>query len=270
MMVGLELGMRGLPPRVTGEGPMADMRYVVLGAAVITLGAMVKFNALWALGFFGVMLARHRHGRPADLMRAALLMTTVGAAVTMAVGVGTGLGFGWLGAFFGTAGSVWSYASPLTELAQVGGLLGVALGLGNHTGSLVAIFGTVGYLVSGLVTVKFLWDSFRWRYRPIIGLGVSLGVTALLMISLQPWYLLWAVIPLAAAAGTSRFRHAATVVSVVLALLYPPTGSPFNGRAYVIPQAYAAGIVVVVVALFVTRRHAPALLTRDPKPVAQG
>jgi alpha-1,6-mannosyltransferase len=259
MMAGLELGVRRLPVRVAGDAPpphaRGELRYVVLGAAVITLGAMVKFNALWALGFFAVMIARHRHGRITDLVRAALLMIAVGSVVTVLVCLGTGLGFGWLGAFFGTAGSVWSYTSPVTELAQLGGLLGMLLGLGNNTISLVSVLGTLGYAVSGLVTVKFLWDSFRWRYRPMIGLGVSLGVTALLMISLQPWYLLWGVIPLAASADTSRFRHAATVVSVVLALLYPPTGSPFGGRAYVIPLAYAAGIVVVLVALLVVRHR---------------
>ncbi|WP_374202666.1 polyprenol phosphomannose-dependent alpha 1,6 mannosyltransferase MptB [Amycolatopsis sp. GM8] len=272
MMAGLELGVRKLPVRVAGDTvpPLArgELPFIILGAAVITLGAMVKFNALWALGFFGVMIARRWHGRIIDLVRAALLMFAVAAVVTVAVCLGTGLGFGWVGAFFGTAGTVWSWTSPVTELAQLGGVLGIALGLGNHTASLVSILGTVGYIVSGLITIKFLWDCFRWRYRPMIGLGVSLGVTALLMISLQPWYLLWAVIPLAASAGTSRFRNAATIVSAVICLLYPPTGSTFGGRAYVIPQAYAAGVVVVVLALLVVRRYAPILLRRDARPVA--
>ncbi|HJQ47683.1 MAG TPA: polyprenol phosphomannose-dependent alpha 1,6 mannosyltransferase MptB [Amycolatopsis sp.] len=267
MMAGLELGVRRLPVRVAGDSPpplaRGELQFIVLGAVVITLGAMVKFNALWALGFFGVMIARRWHGRIVDLVRATVLMTAIGAATTVVVCLATGLGFGWVGAFFGTAGTVWSWTSPVTELAQVGGLLGIALGLGNHTGALVAILGTVGYVISGLITIKFLWDCFRWRYRPMIGLGVSLGVTALLMISLQPWYLLWAVIPLAASAGTSRFRNAATIVSAVVALLYPPTGSTFGGRAYVIPQAYVAAIVVFAVALLVVRRAAPMLLRRE-------
>jgi alpha-1,6-mannosyltransferase len=71
---------------------------------------------------------------------------------------------------------------------------------------------------------------------------------------------LWAVIPLAASAGTSRFRVAATIVSAVLAFLAPPPGSAFDGRAFVPLQAYLAGIVVIAIALVVVRRTAPMLV----------
>ena len=81
-------------------------------------------------------------------------------------------------------------------------------------------------------------------------------------IALQPWYVLWAVIPLAASAGTSRFRVAATILSTVLPFLLPPTGSTFDGRAYVLPYAYLAAVVVVALAVLVVRRIAPSLLTR--------
>ncbi|WP_216216479.1 polyprenol phosphomannose-dependent alpha 1,6 mannosyltransferase MptB [Amycolatopsis aidingensis] len=269
MVAGLEIGIRRLPVRVQGDTPpplaRGELPFIVLGATVITLGAMVKLNAVWALGFFGVMIARRWHGRIVDLLRAAALMTAICAVVTLAVSLGTGLGFGWIGALLNTAGLVWSWISPVTELAQVGGILGIALGLGNHTGALVAILGMLGYGLGVLITIKFLWDSFRWRYRPIIGLGVSLGATAMLMVSMQPWYLLWAVIPLAASAGTSRFRVAATAVSVVLPFLIPPTGSTFDGRAYILPQAYLAGAVVIALTLLLIRRTAPMLLERPKR-----
>ncbi|WP_186382374.1 polyprenol phosphomannose-dependent alpha 1,6 mannosyltransferase MptB [Amycolatopsis rhizosphaerae] len=274
MLAGLELGIRRLPVRVAGDTPpplaRGELLFIVLGATVITLGAAVKINALIALGFFGVVIARRWHGRIADLLRAGALMTGVFAVVMVAVCYGTGLGFGWVGAL-GTPGLVRSWISPTAELANLGGVLGIALGLGNHTDSLVSIIQLAGTLVAGLITVKFLWDSFRWRYRPIIGLGVSLGAFMMLHVAMQPWWLLWAVIPLAAAAGTSRFRVAATVVSAVLAFLAGPPGSSFNGRSFVPLQAYAAGIVVVLVALLVVRRTAPSLLRRDrarPAPLA--
>jgi alpha-1,6-mannosyltransferase len=266
MMAGLELGLRRLPIRVAGDTPppltRGELVHIVLGAAVITLAAAVKIHAVVALGFFGVMIARRWHGRLSDLLRAAALMTAIGTVVMVAVCLGTGLGFGWISAL-GTPGMVRNWISPVAELANVAGVLGIALGLGNHTIAIASIVGLIGYAVAGFVTVKFLWDSFHWRYRPIIGLGVSLGAFMMLHVAMQPWWLLWAVVPLAAAAGTSRFRVVATVVSAVLALLIPPTGSTFDGRAYVLPQAYLAGAIVVVLAVLVARRAAPALFIRD-------
>ncbi|WP_199433114.1 polyprenol phosphomannose-dependent alpha 1,6 mannosyltransferase MptB [Qaidamihabitans albus] len=265
MVAGLEIGIRRLPMRVAGDTPpplaRGELLYIVLGATTIALGAMIKIHAIVALGFFGVMIARRWYGRVADLLWAAALMAVIGAAVAVAVGFGTGLGFGWVGAL-GTPGLVWSLLSPVAELGQLGGVLGIALGLGNHTASVIAILSILGYAVAAGITVKFLWDSFRWRYRPMIGLGVSLGAFMMLHVAMQPWWLLWAVIPLAAAAGTSRFRVAATVVSAALAMLVPPTGSPFDGRAYIQHQAYLAGAIVLAVALVVAWRRAPALFRR--------
>ncbi|MFD2416125.1 polyprenol phosphomannose-dependent alpha 1,6 mannosyltransferase MptB [Amycolatopsis pigmentata] len=265
MVAGLELGLRRLPARVPGAVPpplaRGEVLFIVLGAAVITLAAAVKINAMIALGFFGVMIARRWHGRVADLLRAIALMSGVFAVVMVSLCYATGLGFGWVGAL-GTPGLVRSWISPTAELANLGGVLGIALGMGNHTDSLVSIVQVAGTLAAGLITLKFLWDSFRWRYRPIIGLGVSLGAFMMLHVAMQPWWLLWAVIPLAASAGTSRFRVAATVVSAVLAFLAPPPGSTFDGRSFVPLQAYLAGLVVVALGLLAVRRTAPLLLAR--------
>ncbi|OZM72504.1 hypothetical protein CFN78_15235 [Amycolatopsis antarctica] len=268
MMAGLELGIRRLPVRVAGDSPpplaRGEMLFIGLGVAVITLGVAVKLNAILALPFFTVMVARRWHGTIRDLMRAAVPMAVVFGLVLVAACVGSGLGFGWVGAL-GTPGMVRSWMSPTSELGHVSGVLGIALGLGNHTNAVVSIFGVLGYVVAGAVTVKFLWASFRWRYRPMIGLGVSLGAVMVLHVALQPWYLLWAVIPLAAAAGTSRFRVAATAASAVLALLVFSTGGTFGGRLYVVVNAYLAGLVVIGLALLVVRRYAPGLLRRPSR-----
>ncbi|WP_019814798.1 polyprenol phosphomannose-dependent alpha 1,6 mannosyltransferase MptB [Saccharomonospora saliphila] len=265
MLAGLEIGVRRLGVRVAGEPPpprgRGELTGLVLGAVVISLAAMVKIHAIVALGFLGVMIARRWHGRLTDLFAAAALMLGVVSSVAVAVAYGTGLGFGWVSAL-DTPSMVWSWVSPVAELGQLGGVLGVVLGLGNHTSSVIAILGLLGYGVAAVITVKFLWDSFHWRYRPIIGLGVSLGAFMMLHVAMQPWWLLWAVVPLAAAAGTSRFRVAATAASAVLALLIPPTGSPFDGRTYILHQAYLAGGVLVLVAVLVVWRTAPVLLRR--------
>jgi alpha-1,6-mannosyltransferase len=265
MVAGLELGIRRLPVRVAGDSPpplaKGELLFIAIGVTVITLGVAVKLPALLALPFFAVMVARRWHGRLSDLFRVGVPMALVFGVVLVAACEGTGLGFGWIGAL-GTPGLVRSWISPTAELANLGGVLGIALGMGNHTNQMVPIFGILGYLLAGAITLKFLWDSFKWRYRPMIGLGVSLGAVMILQIALQPWYVLWAVIPLAASAGTSRFRVAATILSAAMPFLLPPTGSTFDGRSYVLPYAYAAAIVVVALAVLVVRRSAPLLLTR--------
>lgn len=270
MVAGLEVGIRRLPTRVKGDSPpplaRGELLYIGLGVAIITAGATVKVPTVLALGFFAVMVARRWHGRIKDLVRAAVPMAALFGVVLVAICYGTGLGFGWVGATLNTPGLVRSWISPTAELTNLTGVLGIALGMGNHTDALVPIFGALGYLVTAAVTIKFLWASFKWRYRPIIGLGVSLGAAMILQISLQPWYLLWAVIPLAAAAGTSRFRVAATVVSAVLPFLLSPTGSTFDGRSYILPWAYGAAILVTLGGLAVVHRVCPLLLSRTSPP----
>ncbi|HWD03194.1 MAG TPA: polyprenol phosphomannose-dependent alpha 1,6 mannosyltransferase MptB [Amycolatopsis sp.] len=265
MVAGLEIGIRRLPVRVKGDTPpplaRGELLFIGIGVTVITLGAAVKVPALLALPFFAVMVARRWHGRLKDLVWAGVPMAALFGVVLVAVCYGTGLGFGWIGAL-GTPGLVRSWISPTAELANLGGVLGIALGLGNHTDALVPIIGALGYLVTAFVTVKFLWASFKWRYRPIIGLGVALGAAMILQINLQPWYVLWAVIPLAAAAGTSRFRVAATVISAGLPFLLPPTGSSFDGHAYILPWAYGAAVVVTLGGLAIVRQVSPLLLSR--------
>jgi alpha-1,6-mannosyltransferase len=265
MVAGLELGIRRLPVRIAGDTPpplaKGELLFIAIGVTVITLGVAVKLNAVLALPFFAVMVARRWHGRLRDLVRAGAPMALLFAVVLVVACVGSGLGFGWVGAL-GTPGLVRSWISPTAELANIGGVLGIALGLGNHTNALVPILGMLGYIVAGAITLKFLWDSFKWRYRPMIGLGVSLGAVMILHVALQPWYVLWAVIPLAASAGTSRFRVAATLISAGLPFLLPPTGSTFDGRSYVLPYAYIAAVVVVALAVMVVHRVAPLLLTR--------
>jgi alpha-1,6-mannosyltransferase len=270
MLVGLEIGLRRLPYRVAGEGPpplaRGEIACILLGATVISVATMIKVHAIVALGFFGVMIARRWHGRVTDLAKAAAVMLVICAVVMVSITFGTGLDFGWVSAL-NTPSKLWNWIAPVAELGQLGGVLGIALGLGNHTGAIIAILGMLGYAVAGAITVKFLWDSFRWRYRPMIGLGVSLGAFMMLHVAMQPWWLLWAVIPLAASAGTSRFRVAATVVSAVLALAIPAPGSPFDGRIYILHQAYLAGAIVIAGVVLIVWRRAP-LLFRRPEATA--
>lgn len=260
MLAGFELAMRGLPV-VRAGGPIPavtrpEILWLLAGAAVISLGAAVKISAAPALGFLAVLVARRWGATVKHLLYAIVFSGAVFGVIIVGTSVGTGLGFGWIKTL-STNGLVKSWMSPMTALGYLAGGLGIAMGVGNHTNSTIGLTRLIGELASVVLMVRFLWDTWRGRLTPLIGLGLCLAAVVALGATVQPWYLLWAVIPLAAGASSSTFRTVTAVVSALVAIVLPPTGSTFDGRAYVLPDAYVAATIVVVIALFVVRNRLP-------------
>jgi len=260
MLVGFELALRNTP-RVTPDGPFppwqrGELLWYAIGAAVITLGAAVKIPAALALGFLGVMIARRMGGRWSHLFTTAGGLFVVFAVVLSACSFGSGLGYGWV-ATLNTASTIKSWMAPMTALGFGAGGLGVLLGLGNHIEAAITVSRAVGGVLGPLLAAKLLLDSFRWRLRPLTGLGVGMGAVLVLGATVQPWYLLWAAVPLAAAAGNTKFRTAATIISAGLAVALAPTGQTFDGRVFVLPYAIIGAVVVTVIAVVVVRRRIP-------------
>jgi alpha-1,6-mannosyltransferase len=254
MVAGFALGVSKLP--AGGAKVPGEFLYAALGTVVITLGVAVKLNAVLALPFLVVMVAARRGGRWRDLLRAAAPMAAVFAAVLVGASLGSGLGFGWLGAF-STPGLVRSWISPTSELGQVTGILAKVVGLGDHTTGLVEFFGLAGYAVGVVVTLRFLVLGLKGRRGALVGLALSLGTVMVLHVALQPWYLLWAIVPLAAAAGAPRARVAAIAASAAVSLVVFPTGATFAGKLDVAAFGYLGGIAAVVAAVLILRRLAP-------------
>ncbi|MDN5934010.1 MAG: hypothetical protein L0I24_23550, partial [Pseudonocardia sp.] len=88
----------------------------------------------------------------------------------------------------------------------------------------------------------------------ITGMAAGMGATVLLSPIVHPWYLLWAVIPLAATKAMPRARRAMLVISGILAIVVPPTGADFNFRAYQLPMSITAGLVILALTLLIVRR----------------
>jgi alpha-1,6-mannosyltransferase len=266
MLVGFELALSRMP-RVGPEGPFppwqrGELAWYAIGASVITLAAAVKIPAALALGFLGVMIARRLGGRWRHLFATAAALGVVFVAVLAATAWSSGLGFGWVSTL-NTANTIKSWMAPMTSLGFGAGGLGIVLGLGNHIDAAIAVSRLVGTVLGPLIAAKLLLDSFRWKLRPMIGLGAALGAVLVFGATVQPWYLLWAAIPLATAAGNTRFRTVATLVCAAVAVALPPTGSTFDGRTFILPSTYAAAVIVVVLAVLVVYRHIP----RRPRPV---
>ncbi|OLF19653.1 polyprenol phosphomannose-dependent alpha 1,6 mannosyltransferase MptB [Actinophytocola xanthii] len=270
MLVGIELALRRMP-RCGPDGPFPPWRrgellWYGIGATVITLGAAVKIPAALALGFLGVMIARRLGGQWKHLFATGAALMVIFLGVLTIASLGSGLGYGWT-MTLNTANAIKSWMAPMTALGFGAGGLGILLGLGNHIDAAITVSRMVGTLLGPLLAAKLLLDGFRWRLRPMIGLGAALGAVLVFGATVQPWYLLWAALPLAVAAGNIRFRTMATAISAGFAVALPPTGSTFDGRTYQLPYAYAGALIVVAMALLLVRRYVPTSPRRRPETV---
>ena len=87
----------------------------------------------------------------------------------------------------------------------------------GFVGVTVLVLATSGLPVPPVV----LWAIFRGRRDPLTGLGLVFAVMVVAGPVVQPWYLLWAILPLAASLRSNR---PLVVVSAVSAMLLPPVG----------------------------------------------
>ncbi|MBA8823630.1 alpha-1,6-mannosyltransferase [Saccharopolyspora lacisalsi] len=248
MLAGIELGLR-----------WRNLLGAVAAAIVITVAGAIKPPAFVALGFFGVYLARRRGGRFSDLVKVATLLVVIFLAAMTVITVASGWGLGWIETF-DVPNRIKTWLAPMTAFGMTGGGIGMMLGLGNHTDAMLVLTKLIGYGISVVLCVRLLWSSFKGRVEPLAGLGVALGAVALLGPVLHPWYLLWAIPPLALSTNDKRFRITATVVSASVALLVPPTGMAYTLRAYMIPFAVIAAVLAFLITLLFVRGKVPQLL----------
>ncbi|MEU7481677.1 polyprenol phosphomannose-dependent alpha 1,6 mannosyltransferase MptB [Lentzea sp. NPDC042327] len=254
MLVGIEFALRGLEP--------LRWWWITFGAATIVCAAMVKIPAMAALGFVGVLVARKLGGSFKHLLVVAAVMAAIAGVGVVAICLGTGFGFGWIETL-NVASVVKSWMSPPTALGFMGGGLGILLSLGNHTDSMIALARLLSQGISIVITVVLLWRTFKGRLKAMNALGAALGAILVLGPVLQPWYVLWAVLPMATAVIGPRFRGFAMVTSAVIAVILPPTGSAFDGRAYTVPQAVAGAVITFAVCVLIARKRVGPFLKSD-------
>ncbi|WP_374198435.1 polyprenol phosphomannose-dependent alpha 1,6 mannosyltransferase MptB [Streptomyces sp. ISL-12] len=234
-----------------GAGLVAALgRWPAAGAALVTLAALVKAPA--ALGLAAVVVLRIRAGRrPA---RALLTTALTAAATTVAATAVTGTGYGWTAAL-DTPVSTGNWAlTTLLGSATRDLLEGVGSGLAHLA---VPAWHTLG-LACAAVAVLVVW--LRLRHRPVYAVGLSLAVVAALGPAIRPWYALWGLY-LIAAAAPAPVRHRAAAVAGVLALATLPGGGPADAGQLAL--AVCGGVLAAVVLWqahqFRQARPAPAL-----------
>ncbi|OBJ09473.1 hypothetical protein A5659_04885 [Mycobacterium sp. 1165196.3] len=278
MLAGAEFALRGISdgkaPRLLPHswklGPdWEPLGMLVAGAVLIVLSSQVKLPSLLALGFVTMALAYRCGGTLRALLLTGGGMAVLSLAVMALVGWASGLGFGWIYTL-GTANVVRSWMSPPTLLALGTGQVGILLGLGDHTTAVLGLTRAIGVLIIMVMVAWLLLAVFRGRLHPIGGLGVALGITVLLFPVVQPWYLLWAIIPLAAWATRTGFRVAAIVISLVVGIFGPTANGDRFALFQIIDATLASTVIVVaLIALTYTRlpwRRPPVLGTESDGP----
>ncbi|WP_161976281.1 polyprenol phosphomannose-dependent alpha 1,6 mannosyltransferase MptB [Mycolicibacterium sp. CH28] len=225
------------------------------GAVLITMSSQVKLPGLLALGFVGMALAHRWGGTVKAFLLASTLAVGLSVVVMALIGWASGLGFGWIFTL-GTANVVRSWMSPPTLLALGTGQVGILLGLGDHTTAVLSLTRAMGVLIIMITVTWLLLAVLRGKLHPVGGLGVALGATVLLFPVVQPWYLLWAIIPLAAWATRPGFRIATIAVSLIVGI-FGPTANGDRFALFQIVDATVASTVIVLMLIVLTLHRLP-------------
>ena len=279
MLTGTEFALRGIdstrplvprplqwPRRHSAWAQWSPLAMLVLGAVLITMSSQVKLPSLLALGFVAMALARRWGGNVRAVLAAGGFLGALSLAVMAVIGWASGLGFGWVNTL-GTANVVRSWMSPPTLLALGTGQVGILLGLGDHTTAVLSLTRAIGVLIIAIMVSWLLVAVLRGRLHPVGGLGVALAATVLLFPVVQPWYLLWAIIPLAAWATRPRFRVTTIVVTLVVGI-FGPTANGDRFALFQIVDATVASAITVLILIALTSSMLP--WRTVPHPVTAG
>jgi alpha-1,6-mannosyltransferase len=206
---------------------------LVAGTTLITMSSQVKLPSLLAVGFVAMALACKWGGTFRAFVMAGGLVTAIAVVVT-----------------------VRSWMSPPTLLALGTGQVGILLGLGDHTTAILGLTRAIGVILIAILVSYLLLAVLRGRLHPVGGLGVALGATVLLFPVVQPWYLLWAIIPLATWATRPGFRGTAIASSLVVGI-FGPTANGDRFALFQILDATLASLVIVAILIAITYRRLP-------------
>ena len=261
MLTGTEFALRGIDSaRTSPHWPRRREQWVSVGllaagVVLITMSSQVKLPGFLALGFVAMALAHRWGGTFKPFLLASVSTMSISLLVMALIGWASGLGFGWIFTL-GTANVVRSWMSPPTLLALGTGQVGILLGLGDHTTAVLSLTRAMGVLIITITVTWLLLAVLRGRLHPVGGLGVALGATVLLFPVVQPWYLLWAIIPLAAWATRPGFRIATIAVTLIVGI-FGPTANGDRFALFQIIDATVASTVIVLLLIALTLHRLP-------------
>jgi alpha-1,6-mannosyltransferase len=188
-------------------GPAFPQWRFPAAAALVTAAALVKAPA--ALGLLAVLWLW-----PGPRLLAAIKTAAIALGTTGVVTVLSGTGLGWLSVLdTPISASNWSLSSAIGRLHS-------AI---SHAETAVPMWRGIG-LAAVAVTGLVFW--IHNRRAPVYALGLTLAALAILGPATRPWYLLWGLIPIAAAAPDGQARRWAAGIGAVSAIIVLPDGYP--------------------------------------------
>ncbi|MEV6343120.1 polyprenol phosphomannose-dependent alpha 1,6 mannosyltransferase MptB [Actinoplanes sp. NPDC051851] len=194
-------------------------RRPLAAAVLITLAGLVKGPALLGLPFVAALWAGYLPGR-APRLRAAGAAALTAAGTAVIVTALTGTGFGWIPALR-TPTRARTWMSLTTDLGSLIGRILRTLGLAGADETRQAVW-LAGLAAAGVIVLLLL------HHGRSLGMVTAFGLAMTALVILSPvvhaWYLLWGVIPIAAAATSARIRGVVAYSCPVLCLLSPPNG----------------------------------------------
>lgn len=281
------------PPSLPSSFAYHGWGLIIASGALISMAGMVKVTGFIGLGFVGMALARMTYRtqeeqlkndtranaqatvspttlsklereRPNNrwslnhwfhIIRAIAIQVITLVLTAVVVGALTGIGFGWVTGQGGAA-TIRSWMSITTDLGVISGWAGMLLGLGDHTDMILVITRGIGIIISLAFMVRMLIATFRGTINPVGGFGVSIFLLVVLFPVVHPWYMLWAILPLAAWANQNLFRYAAIGYSSVMCFFVLPRGLALPpGTILSIYVASLLAFITVIVALLVARNR---------------
>lgn len=227
---------------------------IMAGFLVVGLGLAVQRHPVWALFFCSVATAIKAPAAmglafvawnwlgPKATLRQKVRPFLVGALVAGAtLGVSTwmaGFGFGWVKNLLSN-GTVRSWAAPATALGMALGNLFHAAGL--HSISITSVLSVtrlLGLLLAGGFSIWLLWHSSNRGW--VRSLGLSLILFVELGPVVQPWYLAWGLVVLAASyQGREHFWL------LLLSITGPFIGLP-GGRALLAGLLHSNPLLIAI------------------------
>ncbi|GGZ43146.1 polyprenol phosphomannose-dependent alpha 1,6 mannosyltransferase MptB [Streptomyces bluensis] len=208
-------------------------RRYVLGVVLVTLAALVKAPA--ALGLLAIVVMRGR----THVVRTTATTVGVALATTAVTTALTGTGYGWIAALrTPVSPDNWS---PTSVLGRATGAL--LHDLGSELAPLALPAWHAAGLVATAAAVLYIW--LKLRPSPVYALGLSLAAVAVLGPAIRPWYALWGLFLIAAAAPSGSVRGRVAAASALLALAVLPSGGPPDADQ--IALAVSGGVLALVV-----------------------
>lgn len=186
----------------------------ILATVLVTLAALVKVPAAAGLAVVAAVWWRHLPGRTRHVhavVRTSGLALLTCAAVTAV----SGLGFGWIASLSTPISpQSWSLTSALGRASRL---------VLDADGPAVMRFWAWCGLIAAVAVAAYSWWR-RDRFGPVYATGLSLGMLALLGPATRPWYLLWGLVLIAAAAPDGRVRRWSAAACGVFAFAVLPSG----------------------------------------------